>query len=127
MRHVPGETMNLRLYFDEDAMDADLVVALRGRGVDLETALEIDMLDARGRRAPGIRHNPTTGPLQLQYRSFLPLHRQFLASGQNHAGMIVCRQQHYGVGEQMRRLLKLIAAKTGDEMHNQLEFLSQWG
>ncbi len=32
--------MPTRLYFDEDAMDDDLVQALRLRGVDVETALE---------------------------------------------------------------------------------------
>jgi hypothetical protein len=30
------------------------------------------------------------------------------------------------MGEQMRRLLKLIAARRADEMHNRLEFLSDW-
>ncbi|MEH1936351.1 MAG: hypothetical protein V7L14_22145 [Nostoc sp.] len=36
-------------------------------------------------------------------------------------------QQGYSVGEQMRRLLKLIAAKPAENMQNQVEFLSSWG
>jgi hypothetical protein len=31
------------------------------------------------------------------------------------------------VGEQMRRLLRLMAAKSAEEMENQVEFLSAWG
>jgi len=30
--------VKIRFYIDEDAMDADLVGALRSRGVDIETA-----------------------------------------------------------------------------------------
>ena len=35
--------MTLRLYFDEDTMDTDLVHALRIRGVEVTTALEQGM------------------------------------------------------------------------------------
>ena len=30
------------------------------------------------------------------------------------------------VGEQMRRLLRLIAARTAEDMRNRIEFLSNW-
>ena len=36
--------MTIRFYFDEDTMDADLVHALRIRGVDVTTALEQGMV-----------------------------------------------------------------------------------
>lgn len=39
---------------------------------------------------------------------------------------MVCRQQRYTIGEQMRRLLNLIAAKTAEQMQNHLEFLGDW-
>ena len=58
---------------------------------------------------------------------FCRLHSEYLTNQQSHAGIVVSRQQRYSVGEQMRRLLKLIATKTADEMRNQLEFLSDWG
>lgn len=37
--------MNIRFYFDEDSMDRALVRALRGRDVDIITALEADMIE----------------------------------------------------------------------------------
>jgi uncharacterized protein with PIN domain len=35
--------MQIRLYLDEDAMDSDLVRALRLRGVDVMTALDLGL------------------------------------------------------------------------------------
>ena len=58
---------------------------------------------------------------------FCALHAEFMAGGGNHAGIIVCQQQRYDVGEQMRRLVRLIAANTAEKMQNRLEFLSNWG
>jgi hypothetical protein len=40
---------------------------------------------------------------------------------------IILGQQNYSIGEQMRRLLRLISTKSAEEMRNQVEFLSAWG
>lgn len=64
--------MNLRLYFDVDAADADLIAALRARGVDLETAHEAGMIEredldqlayatAQGRVICRARRTPAAG------------------------------------------------------------------
>ena len=59
-------------------------------------------------------------------RHFCHLHTETLQSGGSHAGIIVCQQQRFRIGEQMRRLLNLIAARTAEEMRDRLEFLSDW-
>jgi hypothetical protein len=41
--------------------------------------------------------------------------------------MLLARQQHYSVGEQMRRVLKVMALKSAADMRNSVEFLSAWG
>lgn len=46
--------MQARLYIDEDAMDDDLVQALRLHGVDVETALEAGMINRSDEE-----HSPT--------------------------------------------------------------------
>lgn len=58
---------------------------------------------------------------------FYRLHTLWLSQGRSHAGLILARQQRYSVGEQMRRLLKLIATRTAEEMKARVEFLSAWG
>ncbi len=59
-------------------------------------------------------------------RDFYRLHTAFLTQGKSHAGIILGRQQQYSVGEQVRRLLKLITTKTAEDMKNQVEFLGSW-
>ena len=54
------------------------------------------------------------------------LHGELLKRQGHHAGIVVARQQTYSVGEQMRHLLKLIATLSAEEMHNRIEFLSDW-
>jgi hypothetical protein len=44
----------------------------------------------------------------------------------SHAGIVLGRQKQYSIGEQMRRLLKLVAARSSEQMGNRLEFLSAW-
>jgi len=41
--------------------------------------------------------------------------------------MVLAQQQSYSIGDQMRRLLKLVAVKSAEEMIDQVEFLSGWG
>lgn len=58
---------------------------------------------------------------------FFRLHSEWLEEGRSHAGIIFGHQQRFSVGEQLRRLLKLIETKSAEEMQNQIEFLSAWG
>jgi len=50
-----------------------------------------------------------------------------MVEGHAHAGIIFGQQQRYSVGEQMRRLRRLIALRSAEAMQNQIEFLSNWG
>ena len=54
---------------------------------------------------------------------FYSLHTTWLREGRHHSGIILSRQG-LSVGEQMRRLLRLIAARTAEDMHNHVEFLT---
>jgi hypothetical protein len=49
-----------------------------------------------------------------------------MQAGESHAGIILAVQQRYSVGEQMRRLLRLIDTLTAEEMRDRIEFLSAW-
>ena len=57
---------------------------------------------------------------------FFQLHTEYLQQGKMHAGIIIVTQQRYGIGEQIRRLLRLIAARSAEDMKNNIEFLSEW-
>ena len=118
--------MTVRLYLDEDSMDQDLVQALRARGVDV-----VSVLDAGTTGRTDEEHlNWATAQGRVLYSfnvgDFYYLHTSFLSQGKSHAGIVLARQQQYSVGEQMRRLLRLTAALSAEEMRDQVEFLSAW-
>jgi hypothetical protein len=118
--------MKIRLYFDEDAMDDDLVAALRARGVDVETAYEAGMIEREDDEQ--LAHASAQGRVIYTFNTghFCRLHAAFLSSGQHHAGIVVSHQQRFSIGSQMRRLLNLIAVVAAEEMCDRLEFLSDW-
>lgn len=103
-----------------------LVRALRARGVDVTTALEADMIAREDHEH--VDYATAQGRVLYSFNvgDFYRLHGDYLAEGKRHAGMILARQQQYTVGDQMRRLLKLIAARSAEEMLNRVEFLSAW-
>ncbi len=58
---------------------------------------------------------------------FYRIHTQWISAGREHAGLILAPQQRFSVGEQLRRILRLRAAKTAESMRHQVEFLGNWG
>lgn len=116
-----------KLYIDEDSMDRDLGRALRARGVDVITAQEVHMM---GRSDEDhLLYATDEGRVLYSFNrgDFFRLHTQLVADDQSHAGIVPARQQHYSVGEQMRRLLRVMALRSADDMRNRVEFLSAWG
>jgi uncharacterized protein with PIN domain len=119
--------MTIRLYFDEDSMDQRLVRALRVRGMDARTALDENMIDRADEEHLDFATQQERVLFSFNRGDFYALHTQYLSQGKSHAGMILVNQQHYSVGEQMRRILRLSAAKSPEDMQNWIEFLSAWG
>ncbi len=119
--------MSIRLYFDEDTLRHSLVKALRSRGVDVVTALDANMIERPD--AEHLAYASSQGRVLCSSNGgdFYRLHSQLLALGKSHAGIIPIPQQRYSVGDQLRRILKLIALRSADDMRDQVEFLSAWG
>jgi Domain of unknown function (DUF5615) len=109
--------VSIKLYFDEDSMSHAVVHGLRARGVDVMTALEVDLLEhadeehlsfaASERRA---LYSFNIGSFNIG--DFQALHTTWLQESKSHAGIVLARQRAFGVGEQVRRLLKLLAQLT---------------
>lgn len=119
--------MSIRLYFDEDTMRHSLVRALRSRGVDVITALDANMIERPD--AEHLAYASSQGRVlcSANVGDFYRLHSELLALGKSHAGIILIPQQRYSVGDQMRRILKLLALRSVAEMRDRVEFLSAWG
>ena len=107
-------------------MRRSLVSALRARGVDVITALDAEMIERKN--AEHLDYATQQGRVLCTFNvgDFHRLHTDYMAHNMPHAGIILMRQQHYSVGEQMRRLLRLKASKSAEDMENWVEFLSAW-
>jgi hypothetical protein len=116
----------LQLYLDEDSMDQTLVRALRARGVDVLTALEAGMIERDD--ADHLAYATARGRVLCTFNvgDFHRLHSDYLARGRSHAGIVLMVQQRESVGEQMRRLLRLVSSETAESFRGRAEFLSAW-
>lgn len=107
-------------------MRRSLVVALRSAGLDVLTTGEAgrhrqsDEAQLVFAKALGrVRYTANIG-------DFSQLHSQYAAGGRRHSGVIILREQRLGVGEQVRRILRLAAELAETAMGNRLEWLSRW-
>lgn len=118
--------MTIRLYLDEDSSDTALLRALRLRGVDVVGAPECGM---RG-QSDEEQLRWATSQQRVLYswnrRDFYKIHSDLMRAGQSHAGIVLGLQQRYSVGEQMRRLLRLLRTLSAQEMRDRVEFLGAW-
>lgn len=119
--------MTIRLYFDEDSMRHALIEALRKRGVDVLTALEAGTTEQADEQQ--LAYATARGRSLYSYNvaDFCHIHAEWLRSKRSHAGIILCHQTQFSVGEQMRRLLKLSGTTAAESMQDRLEFLGDWG
>ncbi|SPF34662.1 conserved hypothetical protein [Candidatus Sulfopaludibacter sp. SbA4] len=116
----------IRLYLDEDSMRRSLVYGLRARSVDVLTAADAGMI---GRDDQDHLATATaSGRVLYTFNTadYCVLHQELLTQGRFHAGIIVAPQQHYAVGEELRRLMRLVSSVPAEDMQNRLEFLSSW-
>ena len=115
------------LYCDEDSMRNALVLALRKRGVDILSALEAGTVKEPDDRQLAYAATQGRAIYSFNVGDFCRLHSQWLAEERSHAGIILAQQQQYSIGEQIRRLVKIIGTLSAEEMRNRLEFLGDRG
>ena len=113
------------LYLDEDTMDSDLLRALRFRNVDVLSVGEAKMWSRSDEEQLKWALDNQRIIYSFNVRDFYRIHTNLVEKGQPHAGIILGFQS-YSIGEQMRRLLRIMVSKSAEEMENQLEFLSAW-
>jgi hypothetical protein len=119
--------VKISLFLDEDSQDLNLIRALRARSVDLISCAEAGRngyTDAE-QLAWATAHSRVLFSYNTQ--DFMRLHKHYLTQGLSHAGLILAKQQEYSIGEEMRRLLKLLNTKSAEALRNQVEFLGRWG
>jgi hypothetical protein len=107
-------------------MRRSLVFALRARNVDVLTAAEADMIDREDDEHLAAASAHGRCLFTHNTADYCVLHQRWIGQGRMHAGIIVAAQQRYSVGEEIRRIMRLIGKRTAEEMLGRLEFISGW-
>src|SRR5262245_65288109 len=118
--------MQIRLYFDEDASARAVAHNLRVRGVDVTTTPEQGRMGSPDSEQLDYATQQGRVICTCNIGDFSQLHAEYLSQGKNHAGIVLIHQQQFGIGEQARRLLRLLKTKSAEEMQNNVEYLSNW-
>ena len=116
----------IKIYVDVDAMDTDLVAALRTRGITVFTVLDAGLTARADEEQLDFATERGCVLYTFNVSDFYRLHTEWLNQGREHAGMILAQQQRFSVGEQLRRILRLRSTNTVESMRNHVEFLSNW-
>lgn len=114
----------IHLYLDEDAQRTSLIRALRARQIDVLTTNESDLVGISDAEQLAFAASQNRVIFTFNRGDFLQLHTEYLKNGRHHAGIIVSDQLEIGVV--IRRLLKLLDARSAEQMQDWLEFLSNW-
>ena len=116
----------VRLYLDEDSMRRSLVFGLRARNVDVLTAAEADMINRQDEDHLAAASAAGRALFTYNTADYCALHQRWMSLQRTHAGIIVAPQQQYSVGEELRRIMRLISRCPAGQMQDRLEFLSSW-
>ncbi|PSR18499.1 hypothetical protein C8255_07065 [filamentous cyanobacterium CCP3] len=116
----------IKLFIDEDSMDQRFVSALRARGVDVVTVNDLKRTGFSDQDQLQLAAQQQRSLYTFNVGDFCRLHSLYLQEDRSHSGIIISSQE-YSVGEQMRRVLRLMDSHPAAAMINQLVFLSQYG
>ena len=114
----------VRLYFDDDSSNGDVIRALKRAEIDAESTFTLGMY---GRSDDShLRFAAESGRVVVtaNQADFARLHQLWLTDGRHHAGVLVVHQQRWTVGEQVRRLMLFVERRTAEEMRDWMEYLS---
>jgi hypothetical protein len=109
----------IHFYLDEDATSNRLLQALRNRGADVVSAVEVGMLAQPDEQQLewALEHQRII--YSFNARDFYRIHSDWLSCGKSHAGIVLGKQAD-SMGNQMRGLLRLALVKSAEEMMNQV-------
>ena len=114
------------LYMDEDILQRSLILALRTSGVDVITTSDANKLSCSDEEQLIWAAEQGRAIYSFNTKDFCRLHSTFMVEDIGHAGIIMGVQQRYSIGEQLRGFFNLIAAKSAEEMIDQLVFIAEY-
>jgi hypothetical protein len=113
----------VRLYVDEDASEAAVVIGLRARGIDVFTTAEAGRLSHSDEDQLEFAGAQGRTLYTFNARDFSRLHGEFLHSGRSHAGIVVISDQQHSIGEKIRRIAHVAQTYSAESLVDQIVYL----
>ena len=114
----------IKLYLDEDTISQALINALLARNIDVITTREADLISASDEDQLAYAVSVGRSIFTFNRRDFIRLHTEYVSSGRHHSGIIVSNQVQ--VGLLIHRMLKLLNARSAEDLQDMVEFLGNW-
>ncbi|MGH2593174.1 MAG: DUF5615 family PIN-like protein [Anaerolineae bacterium] len=125
MRTEPS--LFIQVYTDEHIMP-DLVQILRQRGYAAQSAQEAGMRKHSDEEHLAYATRNGMATLTFNRDDFERLDREWMASGHEHAGVIISPQFSVEyIGKLLHPMIRLLDSLTADEIRNQVVYLQQFG
>jgi hypothetical protein len=118
-------TDHWRIYFDHDSSWRAVEKALTRRGVDCVTSIAVGMDRATDEQQLAFATRENRILLTSNQGDFTRLHRNYLNAGITHAGIVIV-PQHMQIGQRLRRLERLRATISPDEMRDHIAYLGNF-
>jgi predicted nuclease of predicted toxin-antitoxin system len=112
------------VYTDED-VTIKLARELRKRGYKAVTTQEAGQMEADDDSQLAYAATHDYAILTYNQGDFCQLHIEYCLADKKHAGIIIASRK-VGLGEILRRLLRLLDSVTAEEMRGQIKFLSEY-
>jgi hypothetical protein len=117
------DSLFITLYTDAD-VHGELAAKVRERGFEAWSAYEKKRAGLTDDEQLEYAAEQSGTLLTHNIKHFEPLYRQWHAAGTHHAGIVV--SQRLGVGELLRRVLRLLNRVAADEMRDNLKNLAEF-
>ena len=108
---------------DEDASEQAVVRGLRARGIDVLTTAEAGNLGSTDAEQLAFAAAENRTIYTFNVADFARLHRDYLAEGRHHAGIVVLPDQRCSVGEKIRRVARFVHSMAAEDMARRMEYL----
>jgi hypothetical protein len=116
----------VRLYFDDDSSDGDVLRALRRASINAETTFSLGTYGRPDAAHLDIAASADRVVVTANESDFARLHREWLSAGRHHSGILNIHQQRWSVGEQIRRIRLFVQQRSAEEMLDWIEYLSHF-
>lgn len=101
-----------------------LAAQLRKHGFDVTSTLELGMVEDDDEVQLAFAASQQRALVTFNHQDLAPLHKQYIAEGKEHWGIILSTEENIGVLS--RRLLRLLNTLSENDLKNQIRWLNEF-